>query len=206
MYDIDVVLNPIEHVLFTDEQLDAIYSNHEITIRTADTKYTYALINDNIPALHLGHKFILLEYNKVYESLPSKVIKARNTEQLFMTHALFDNEAKLVTCIGKAGSGKTFLTLYAGIHLVEQQKFNKILLVVKPMHISSKDRIGYLPGDLSNKLNPYVQAVVDNLNVLYNNKIPDDLKDLFDSSIIEVVALDFLRGRTFHDAFVIIDE
>lgn len=206
MYDINEVLNPIEHISFTNEQLDALYTNHEIVIRNVDTKYTYALINDEIPALHIGHKFTLLEYNKVYESSLNKQIRVKNTEQLFMMHALFDNEAKLVTCIGRAGSGKTFLTLYVGIHLVEQEKFNKILLVINPNHISSKDRVGYLPGDLSDKLNPHVQAIVDNLNVMYNNKIPDNMKNLFDSSVIEVVALDFLRGRTFHDSLVVIDE
>jgi len=84
-------------------------------------------------------------------------LKPKNIEQQFVLDALFDSAAKLVTIIGAAGSGKTLLSLLSGLELVKQDKFDNITFIIKPSHVSHKDNIGFLPGELDSKLDPFVQ-------------------------------------------------
>lgn len=135
-------------------------------------------------------------------------IKPRNAEQCFALDALNNLEVPLVTLTGKAGTGKTLLTLAASL---ENRKFYHKILIARPtVPLSNKD-IGYLPGDIRSKLDPYMQPLFDNLSVIQNQfggKDPRHLKikELLDDEKILITPLSYIRGRSIVKAFFIIDE
>jgi PhoH-like ATPase len=137
-------------------------------------------------------------------------IKPRNREQHFALDLLLNDDIKLVTLVGKAGTGKTLLAIAAGLQMVtEEQKFAK-LLVSRPIFPLGRD-IGYLPGDIEEKLNPWMQPIYDNLELLLGlNKT--DKKDgrsyaeLVDLGFVEIEPLTYIRGRSLPNVYMIVDE
>jgi PhoH-like ATPase len=137
-------------------------------------------------------------------------IKPRNREQHFALDLLLNEDIKLVTLVGKAGTGKTLLAIAAGLQMVtEEQKFAK-LLVSRPIFPLGRD-IGYLPGDIEEKLNPWMQPIYDNLELLLGlNKT--DKKDgrsyaeLVDLGFVEIEPLTYIRGRSLPNVYMIVDE
>lgn len=135
-------------------------------------------------------------------------ITARNAEQAFALTALLDNDIKLVTVTGKAGSGKTLLALAAGLE--NRRLYRQILLSRPTVPLSNRD-IGFLPGDISAKLDPYMQPLFDNLNVIRQENGEDDgnggkIQELLESRKLEISPLAYIRGRSLQRAFFIIDE
>jgi PhoH-like ATPase len=137
-------------------------------------------------------------------------IKPRNREQHFALDLLLNDDVKLVTLVGKAGTGKTLLAIAAGLQKVtEEQVFSK-LLVSRPIFPLGRD-IGYLPGDIEDKLNPWMQPIYDNLEFLLGlNKT--DKKDgrsyaeLVDLGFVEIEPLTYIRGRSLPNVYMIVDE
>ncbi|MCE9574235.1 MAG: PhoH family protein [Deltaproteobacteria bacterium] len=137
-------------------------------------------------------------------------IRPRNKEQNYALDLLLDDSVKLVTLVGKAGTGKTLLALAAGLQKVtEEQTYHK-LLVSRPIFPLGRD-IGYLPGDIEEKLNPWMQPIYDNLELLLGlNKT--DKKDgrssaeLMELGFVEVEPLTYIRGRSLPNVFMIVDE
>jgi PhoH-like ATPase len=137
-------------------------------------------------------------------------IKPRNREQHFGLDLLLNDDVKLVTLVGKAGTGKTLLAIAAGLQKVtEEQVFSK-LLVSRPIFPLGRD-IGYLPGDIEEKLNPWMQPIYDNLELLLGlNKT--DKKDgrsyaeLVDLGFVEIEPLTYIRGRSLPNVYMIVDE
>ncbi|MFZ4450288.1 PhoH family protein [Salibacterium aidingense] len=133
-------------------------------------------------------------------------IKPRNVEQKMALELLLHNDIPLVTLTGKAGTGKTLLSLAAGLLQTEDLgKYNK-LLVARPVVPMGKD-IGFLPGEKEEKLRPWMQPVFDNLEYLFNTKKPGELDQILAGmGSIQVEALTYIRGRSIPDQFIIIDE
>ncbi|MFB4164734.1 PhoH family protein [Alteribacillus sp. JSM 102045] len=133
-------------------------------------------------------------------------IKPRNVEQKMALELLLREDIPLVTLTGKAGTGKTLLSLAAGLLQTEDMgKYNK-LLVARPVVPMGKD-IGYLPGEKEEKLRPWMQPVFDNLEYLFNTKKPGELDQILAGmGSIQVEALTYIRGRSIPDQFIIIDE
>jgi PhoH-like ATPase len=137
-------------------------------------------------------------------------IRPRNREQHFGLDLLLNDDVKLVTLVGKAGTGKTLLAIAAGLQKVtEEQVFSK-LLVSRPIFPLGRD-IGYLPGDIEEKLNPWMQPIYDNLELLLGlNKT--DKKDgrsyaeLVDLGFVEIEPLTYIRGRSLPNVYMIVDE
>jgi PhoH-like ATPase len=137
-------------------------------------------------------------------------IKPRNREQHFGLDLLLNDDIKLVTLVGKAGTGKTLIAIAAGLQKVtEEQVFSK-LLVSRPIFPLGRD-IGYLPGDIEEKLNPWMQPIYDNLELLLGlNK--SDKKDgrsyaeLVDLGYVEIEPLTYIRGRSLPNVYMIVDE
>jgi len=134
-------------------------------------------------------------------------VKAKNAEQAFAIDALLDKDIPLVTITGKAGTGKTLLALAAAL---EQKKhFRQIFLARPVVPLSNKD-IGFLPGDIKSKLDPYMQPLFDNLSVIAglpaeaHKKI--DTKELLESEKIVIAPLSYIRGRSLVKIFFIVDE
>jgi PhoH-like ATPase len=137
-------------------------------------------------------------------------IKPRNREQHFGLDLLLDDNVKLVTLVGKAGTGKTLLAIAAGLQKVTEEQVFAKLLVSRPIFPLGRD-IGYLPGDIEDKLNPWMQPIYDNLELLLGlNKT--DKKDgrsyaeLVDLGFVEIEPLTYIRGRSLPNVYMIVDE
>ncbi|MFT9847994.1 PhoH family protein [Aneurinibacillus sp. REN35] len=133
-------------------------------------------------------------------------VKARNAQQKMAMELLLNKDIPLVTLTGKAGTGKTLLSLAAGLMQTEDERAYKKLLVARPIVPLGKD-IGYLPGEKEEKLRPWMQPIYDNLEYLFNTKQSKDLdKILAGLGSIQVEALTYIRGRSIPEQFIIIDE
>jgi PhoH-like ATPase len=131
-------------------------------------------------------------------------IRPRNAEQVFAFEALLNPDIHLVTMTGIAGSGKTLLAISAAIHGLHSQQYNKII-VSRPVESTSKD-IGYLPGTKEEKLQPWVQPIFDNLEVIFSKKNKFYIQKYIQDGKLEVEALTFIRGRTLPNTIFILDE
>lgn len=135
-------------------------------------------------------------------------IKPRNREQHFALDALLDDRIKLVTLMGKAGTGKTLLAMAAGLKRTVLDREFRRLVVARPT-ISVGKEIGFLPGTLEEKLNPWMQPIHDALELLSDLNMGTDGRrsgDLMRSGAIVVEALSYIRGRSIANQFMIIDE
>jgi PhoH-like ATPase len=142
------------------------------------------------------------------EKKPAYGIKPRNAEQTFSLSVLMDPEIQLVALTGKAGTGKTLLALAAAIEL--HQSFDQILLARPIVALSNRD-LGFLPGDASEKINPYMQPLFDNLSVIkhaFNPRSREYLKieELQKEEKLVITPLAYIRGRSLSNSFFIIDE
>ncbi len=135
-------------------------------------------------------------------------IKPRNAEQAFAVHALMNEDVKLVTLQGVAGTGKTLLALASAIE--QKNKYNQIILARPIVPLSNKD-IGYLPGDAKEKISPYMQPLFDNLTFIKSQfketeKKYKALDDMVQQEKMIISPLAFIRGRSLSNIYFIIDE
>lgn len=133
-------------------------------------------------------------------------VKARNAQQRMAFDLLLNDQIPLVTLTGKAGTGKTLLSLAAGLLKVEDDRKYQKMLVARPIVPLGKD-IGYLPGEKDEKLKPWMQPIYDNLEYLFHSKQQGDLNGILAGlGSIQVEALTYIRGRSIPDQLIIIDE
>jgi PhoH-like ATPase len=135
-------------------------------------------------------------------------IKPRNREQHFAFDALLDDRVKLVTLMGKAGTGKTLLAMAAGLKRTVQDREFRRLVVARPTIPVGKE-LGFLPGSLEEKLSPWMQPIHDALELLSDMNMGHDQRrsvDLMRSGNIVVEALSYIRGRSIAHQFMVIDE
>jgi len=135
-------------------------------------------------------------------------IKPRNREQHFAFDALLDERIKLVTLMGKAGTGKTLLAMAAGLKKTVQDREYRRLVVARPT-ISMGKELGFLPGSLEEKLTPWMQPIHDALEMLSDLNMGQDHRrstDLMRTGTIVVEALSYIRGRSIANQFMVIDE
>jgi len=129
-------------------------------------------------------------------------IKARNKEQLFAIDLLSREEIKLVSMTGIAGSGKTFLTLLAGLAGIQDKKYERII-ITRSLQTVGKD-IGFLPGDINEKMSPWLSPILDNFRHVFKDLSYFEI--MRQKGQIEITPLAFIRGRTFNNTFLIVDE
>ncbi len=129
----------------------------------------------------------------------------RNAEQSFAMQALLDDNLKLVTLTGQAGSGKTLLALAAGMEC--RNRYRQTLVARPAIPLSNRD-LGFLPGDIDAKLDPYMQPLYDNLSVIVpqRNGQTQSQQELLQSHQVEVTPLAYIRGRSLQRVFFIVDE
>lgn len=136
-------------------------------------------------------------------------LRPRNKEQYFAIDALMDDEIKLVTLMGKAGTGKTLLAMAAAMHQTLKRKRYRGVLVCRPVVPVGRD-LGYLPGDIEAKLDPWMKPVVDTVEFLLESggsvKGHNDTDALMKAGLIEIQPLTYIRGRSIANRFVVIDE
>ena len=142
-----------------------------------------------------------LENSKVSQLnvIDNKFIKVKNLNQ-FKYLETIDNST-ITFGIGPAGTGKTFLAVASAVKMYSENKIKKIVLT-RPA-VEAGERLGYLPGDLSQKIDPYLVPLFDSLEYFFGN---ETLQYLIDKRNIEIVPLAYMRGRTLNDACIILDE
>lgn len=130
-------------------------------------------------------------------------LRGRSAEQRLAIDALLDPEIGIVSLGGSAGTGKSALALCAGLEAVLERQQHKKIMVFRPLYAVGGQELGFLPGDASEKMNPWAQAVFDTLGALVSENVLDEVVE---RGMLEVLPLTHIRGRSLHDAFVIVDE
>ncbi len=134
-------------------------------------------------------------------------IHARNVEQSFAMDCLLNDEMLFVSLVGKAGTGKTLLAIAAGLHkTLDEGQFQR-LLVSRPIFPMGRD-IGYLPGDIEQKLNPWMQPIFDNVEFLMgaDKKASGRAQELINQGMLNIEPLTYIRGRSIPKQYLIVDE
>lgn len=188
-------IHQMELVHYSEVMKSEPYSNHYFIIKNHRSS-TLAYFNPETKNLER------VEKRHAYG------IKPRNAEQTFAMHALFNNNIKLVTIQGVAGTGKTLIALAAALE--QRSNFRQIYLARPIVPLNNKD-IGFLPGDIKAKINPYMEPLWDNLKVIQNqysenSKEYQKVKELVDNEKLMVTPLAYIRGRSLANIIFIVDE
>ncbi|GIG24458.1 PhoH family protein [Cellulomonas denverensis] len=130
-------------------------------------------------------------------------LHGRSAEQRVAIDLLLDQEIGIVSLGGRAGTGKSALALCAGLEAVLERRQHRKVMVFRPLYAVGGQELGYLPGSEAEKMNPWAQAVFDTLGALVSREV---VEEVMDRDILEVLPLTHIRGRSLHDAFVIVDE
>ena len=130
-------------------------------------------------------------------------VHGRSAEQRIAIDLLLDEEIGIVSLGGRAGTGKSALALCAGLEAVLERRQHRKVMVFRPLYAVGGQDLGYLPGSESEKMNPWAQAVFDTLGALVS---PEVIDEVMARDLLEVLPLTYIRGRSLHDAFVIVDE
>ena len=130
-------------------------------------------------------------------------LHGRSAEQRIAIDLLLDPEVGIVSLGGRAGTGKSALALCAGLDAVLEKQQQKKIIVFRPLFAVGGQELGYLPGDQAEKMNPWGQAVFDTLGSVVSGNV---LEEVVARGMLEVMPLTHIRGRSLHDAFVIVDE
>lgn len=198
-------------------------SPSEAIDRLYDTPYEIGLDEIELPEDLLPNEYLILRNGSksalgVFDPAMGRLrrveqrtccqIRPRNAEQTFALDALMNRDIPLVTLTGKAGTGKTLLALASAL---ESKRYYRQIFIARPaVPLSNKD-IGFLPGDIRSKLDPYMQPLFDNLSVIQNQvsqKSPNgfNIKDLLEEEKIVITPLSYIRGRSIVKVFFIVDE
>jgi PhoH-like ATPase len=136
-------------------------------------------------------------------------LRPRNKEQYYALDLLLDPEVKLVTLVGKAGTGKTLLAIAAGLQQTTEDKLYHRVLVSRPVLPLGRD-IGFLPGDIEDKLNPWMRPIYDNVELLlelrHGERTNRTYQDLIGRGVLAIEPLTYIRGRSIPNQFLLVDE
>ena len=193
--------------------IDAFYRHAEGLPASECPQIAAPLANENF-ILRNGSKSVLATYRaraEAYvrvEKLTAYGIAPRNAEQSFALAALVNPDVSLVTLAGQAGTGKTLLALAAALHC--RSAYRQILLARPVVPLSNRD-LGFLPGDVDAKLEPYMQPLYDNLAVIrhqFDERDPAAVRigELLTNDTLLITPLAYIRGRSLHRAYLIVDE
>ena len=188
----------------TSEQLDALYAQESLDLDSARELPCHTglvLIGERSSAL--GRVRPDKSVQLVRGDRDAFGIHGRSAEQRVALDLLLDPDIGIVSLGGRAGTGKSALALCAGLEAVLERRAHKRVVVFRPLYAVGGQDLGYLPGSEGEKMSPWAQAVFDTLGALVAQEVIDEIchRDL-----LEVLPLTHIRGRSLHDAFVIVDE
>nr|WP_276206309.1 PhoH family protein [Thermoactinospora rubra] len=164
---------------------------------------------------HTGLRLLSAKGSALGRVLPDKSVKlvrgdrevfgvhGRSAEQRIALDLLMDPEIGIVSLGGRAGTGKSALALCAGLEAVLERRQHRKVIVFRPLYAVGGQELGYLPGTEGEKMGPWAQAVYDTLGAVTS---PEVIEEVLDRGMLEVLPLTHIRGRSLHDAFVIVDE
>ncbi|MEO6143243.1 MAG: PhoH family protein [Dermatophilaceae bacterium] len=130
-------------------------------------------------------------------------LHGRSAEQRIALDLLMDPDIGIVSLGGRAGTGKSALAMCAGLEAVMERRQHRKVIIFRPLYAVGGQELGYLPGSESEKMGPWAQAVFDTLGALVSTEV---VEEIMDRGMLEVMPLTHIRGRSLHDAFVIVDE
>lgn len=186
--------------------IDGFCQLSDVGLQKAKPNHYFALKSQRNSALAIFNS-LTDRLERIDKQIVSR-ISPRNAEQVFALHALLNPEVKLVTIQGIAGTGKTLLALAAAWE--QRRNYKQIYLARPVVPLSNKD-IGYLPGDIKSKLNPYMEPLWDNLKFIQNQYGEDDkeykrINEAIDKEKLVITPLAYIRGRSISNVFFIVDE
>lgn len=201
-------------------QMEKFVSNGEITLGSGKDLELYS--NQYLVVKEKGdesEKFFLGRFDEQFKRIVQVTdnydvwgIKSKNIEQSFAFDALLDENIKLVTLVGKAGTGKTLLAIAAGLQKTIDDGCHKRVLASRPIIPMGRD-MGYLPGDVVDKLNPWMQPIYDNLEHILSasgevssKKGERSYEELIHQGMVSVEPLTYIRGRSIANQYLIVDE
>lgn len=190
---------------YVDENIiNGIYSSGKISLEKSEIEN----LNENefvIMKCHTGQSALGIKKLDAIDLVKESSIgsiKPKNKDQIFALNLLLDNNIPLVTLTGVPGSGKTFLALMTALKDIENKSKQRIIFT-RPVQTVGKD-IGYLPGTLNEKMAPWLAPIVDNFRNQFGDLSYFEL--MMEKGVIDVAPLSYIRGRSFNDSIIIVDE
>ena len=199
------------------ETINTLYAERELKLEGEDLKANEFVIleeNGNSDQYVYGMYDKESDLVKLTDNRVEGVwgIHSRNVEQAMALDALLDDSIRLVTISGQAGTGKTLMAIAAGLQKTTDEDIYQKLLVSRPVFPLGRD-IGYLPGDLDEKLNPWMQPIFDNIELLLGGgtggrqkRLSKSYQELINQGILAVEPLTYIRGRSIPNQYFIVDE
>ena len=194
-----------EKISLTDEDINNLYDSGSIDASDHDLhENSYHILVGNTGSnsalcIHRNGRFYRLVDHQKNDQTD---VKPRNKEQRYALHALRSEDIPLVSLTGLAGSGKTFLTLMSGLEEMLAGKYERIVVTRNIEPVGRE--IGFLPGDLNEKMGPWMSPLVDNFRHHFKDKAYFEV--LMEKGKIEIAPLSYIRGRTFSNSYIIVDE
>ena len=196
------------------EHIDALYASGGID--TTQVNGTSSLVENNFAVLRCGSQSALTrcvgsELTLLAHSAPEAWgLRARSKEQRFALELLLDPEITVIALDGRAGTGKTVMAIAAGLEQVVEQRRYERLAVYRPLVPVGRADVGFLPGDLDEKLDPWMSAIHDAIVALTDQRSSNDARSLIDDLTargqLTLESVTFLRGRSLQQQFVVVDE
>lgn len=206
LYTGKAIINKVPDKLLTEFSKNGVLNPAELALENLQNNHFYILHGKkkSVPAFYNGQTRQLEE---IIEQ-PVFNISPKNIEQSFAIHALLNPNIKLVSIQGNAGTGKTLIALASAL---EQRKDFRQIFVTRPIVPLSNKDIGFLPGDIKSKIDPYMAPIWDNLKFIKDQfnedgKMQAKIDEMVDNDKIAIAPLAFIRGRTLTKIFFIVDE
>ncbi|MEY4615906.1 MAG: hypothetical protein RJB66_866 [Pseudomonadota bacterium] len=209
----DELYEGYQEIEVTSEQIDQFYQDKRFTLPESQKVYAneYVIMKSSNNG---NHSAVGRYCHKEKAIVPLAVhteniwgIHPRNVEQSFALDALLNDEILFVSLVGKAGTGKTLMAIAAGLHKTLDEGHFQRLLVSRPIFPMGRD-IGYLPGDIEQKLNPWMQPIFDNVEFLMgaDKKAAGRAQELINQGMLNIEPLTYIRGRSIPKQYLIVDE
>ncbi len=194
----------MDEVEVSDEQMQALYDDGTVEIKAAaELPCHTGLVLLSSRGSGLGRVTADKQVRLVRGDRDAFGLHGRSAEQRIALDLLLDSDVGIVSLGGRAGTGKSALALCAGLEAVMERRQHRKVVVFRPLYAVGGQDLGYLPGSESEKMNPWAQAVFDTLGALVSGEV---VEEIMDRGMLEVLPLTHIRGRSLHDAFVIVDE
>lgn len=216
--DVDELYTGTTEILVDSAQIGEFFQAGSLTLEQEFLPNQDITLVDNVNPSHTALGMVEGKSNKIIHlaALPKlgvSRIQPRNREQRFALNLLLQDSIKLVTLVGKAGTGKTLLAIAAGLQKVADEKLFSRLLISRPVIPMGKD-IGFLPGDINEKLTPWMQPLYDNFDLIFGTQEANEKsghwrrghEELIEMGLLQIEPLTYIRGRTIPQQFLIIDE
>ena len=216
--DVDELYTGTTEVLVDAAQISQFFQTGSVTLERKFLPNQDITLVDSLNPSHTALGMVRGESSKIVPliELPKlgvSRIQPRNREQRFALNLLLQDKIKLVTLVGKAGTGKTLLAIAAGLQKVADEKLYSRLLISRPVVPMGND-IGFLPGDVNEKLTPWMQPLYDNFDLIFGTQETQNRtghwrrghEELIEMGLLQIEPLTYIRGRTIPNQFLIIDE